>query len=153
MATAYSALVNWWLILRPQIIEKIDFKDNKIIKFKKEIVRRVISKKTSNIMKDVLVDSIEKWVAEKWKVKWYLLGWKTWTAQIAYRWKYEDWDMPWATNASFAWFWPAQDPKFVIIVKLERPRTNNFWGLTSSYIFADTAKYLLNYYKIPKINK
>ena len=153
IAVAYSSLINWWLILRPQIIEKIDFKDNKIIKFKKEIVRRVISEKTSNIMKDILIDSIEKWVAGKWKVKWYLLGWKTGTAQITYKWGYEDWNMPWATNASFAWFWPAQDPKFVIIVKLERPRTNNYWGLTSSYIFADTAKYLLNYYKIPKINK
>lgn len=153
MWVAYSALVNWWLILRPQIIDKIDFRDNKIIKFKKEIVRRVITEKTSDIMKDILYNSMENWVADKWKVEWYLLGWKTWTSQIAYKWWYEDWNMPWATNASFAWFWPVQDPKFVIIVKLDRPRTSNFWGSTSSYIFADTAEYLLNYYKIPKVKK
>jgi cell division protein FtsI/penicillin-binding protein 2 len=151
MAVAYSALANWGLILRPQIINKIDFKDWNIIEYKKEILRKVITKKTSDIMIDVLVDSIENWVAKHWKVEWYLLAWKTWTSQIAYKWWYEDWNMPWSTNASFAWFWPAQDPKFVIIVKLERPRTNNFWWLTSSYIFSDTAKYLLEYYKVPKI--
>jgi cell division protein FtsI/penicillin-binding protein 2 len=153
MWVAYSALANWGLILRPQIIDKIDFRDNKIIKFKKEIIRRAIDEKTSQVMIDVLVNSIEKWVAKNWKVEWYLLAWKTWTAQIAYKWTYEDKDMPWATNASFAWFWPAQDPKFVIIVKLVRPRTNNYWGLTSAYVFADVAKYLLNYYKIPKVKK
>ena len=102
-------------------------------------------------MIDVLVDSIEKWVAKTWKVEWYLLAWKTWTSQITYKWGYENWNMPWATNGSFAWFWPAQDPQFVIVVKLVRPRTNNYWGLTSAYIFADTAKYLLEYNKIPKI--
>jgi len=151
MAVAYSALANWWLILRPQIVDKIDFWDNNIITFWKEIIRRVISEETSKTMIDVLVDSVEKWVAKTWKVEWYLLAWKTWTSQIAYKWWYEDWNMPWATNASFAWFWPAQDPQFVIIVKLVRPRTNNYWGLTSAYIFADIAKYMLEYNKIPKI--
>jgi len=151
MAVAYSALANGWLILRPQIINKINFWDWNEIIFKKEIVRRAVSEDTSKIMIDVLVDSIEKWVAKHWKVDWYLLAWKTWTAQIAYKWWYEDKNMPWATNASFAWFWPAQDPQFVIIVKLVRPRTNNYWGLTSSYIFSDIAKYMLEYNKIPKI--
>ena len=151
MAVAYSALANWWLILRPQIIDKIKFDKDRTIKFGKEILRRVISKKTSDTMIGVLVDSIEKWVAKTWKVKWYLLAWKTGTSQIAYKWGYEDWHMPWSTTASFAWFWPAQDPQFVIIVKLVRPRTNNYWGLTSSHIFADIAKYILEYNRTPKI--
>ena len=116
-------------------------------------MKRVISEETSNTMIGILVDSIEHWVANHWKVEWYSLWWKTWTSQIPYKWKYENWNLPWVTNASFAWFWPAQDPKFVIIVKLRRPRTNNYWGLTSSYIFADVSKFLLDYYRIPKLVK
>ena len=149
MAIAYSSLVNWWLILKPQIVDKIDFGDWNISKYKKEIIRRVISEKTSNIMRKVLVSSIDNGVAKNWKVEWYSIWWKTWTSDIAYKWGYEKWVG--STNASFAWFWPAQDPKFVIIVKLRRPRTSIYWGLTSSYIFSDVAKYLLNYYRIPKI--
>jgi len=153
MAVAYSALANGWLILRPQIVDTIDFQNGKIIEFKKEVLRRVISKKTSDTMIDVLVDSVNRWVAKTWKVEWYSIAGKTWTSQIAYKWWYESWYLPGSTNASFAWFGPAQDPKFVVIVKLFRPRTNNYWGLTSAYIFADTTKYLLDYYKIPKLEK
>ncbi len=153
MAVAYSALANGGLILRPQIVDKIDFQNGKIIQFKKEVLRRVISKKTSDTMIEVLVDSVNRWVAKTWKVEWYSIAGKTGTSQIAYKGSYESGYLPGSTNASFAWFWPAQDPKFVVIVKLFRPRTNNYWGLTSAYIFADTTKYLLDYYKIPKLEK
>ncbi len=151
MAVAYSALANWWLILRPQIIKKISFSKNREIEFWKEIIRRVISEKTSRDMIEVLHTSIESWVAKTWKVEWYALAGKTWTSQIAYKWWYESWNIPGTTNGSFAGFWPVQDPEFVIIVKLVRPRTNNYWGLTSAYIFADVAKYILEYNKTPKI--
>ena len=153
MAVAYSALANGWLILRPQIVDKIDFQNWKIIQFKKEVLRRVVSKKTSDTMIEVLVDSVNSWVAKTWRVEWYSIAGKTWTSQIAYKWWYESGYLPGSTNASFAWFGPAQDPKFVVIVRLFRPRTNNYWGLTSAYIFADTSKYLLDYYKIPKLEK
>ncbi len=151
MAVAYSALANGGLILRPKIVEKIDYKDGKIVEFNKEVVRRVISKKTSDIMINALVDWVNNWVAKTWKVDWYSIAGKTWTSQIAYKWWYESGYIPWSTNASFAWFWPAQDPQFVVIVKLHRPRTNNYWWSTSAFIFADVAKYLLDYYKIPKL--
>lgn len=153
MAVAYSALANWWLIMRPQIVDKIDFQNGKVIEFKEEVLRRVISKETSDTMVDALVDSIDNWVAKTWKVEWYSLAWKTGTSQIAYKWWYESGYVPGSTNASFAWFWPAQDPKFVIVVRLFRPRTNNYWGLTSAYLFADTSKYLLDYYEIPKLEQ
>lgn len=153
MAVAYSALANGWLIMRPQIVDKIDFQNGKVIDFDKEVLRRVISEETSDTMVDVLVDSVNNWVAKTGKVEWYSLAWKTGTSQIAYRGWYESGNVPGSTNASFAWFWPAQDPKFVVVVRLYRPRTNNYWGLTSAYLFADTSKYLLDYYKIPKLEE
>jgi cell division protein FtsI/penicillin-binding protein 2 len=96
----------------------------------------------------MLNDSINNWVALNWNVPWYSLAWKTWTSQIPYKWKYEKW--VWTTIWSFAWFWPIEDPKFVIIVKLDRPRTEEYWGKTSAFIFRDISKYLLEYYHIPK---
>lgn len=149
MATAYSVLVNGGLYIKPHIIDYIKFPNGKKVEFKKEIERRVIKEQTSKIIIDLLHDSIVWWVAKRWNVEWYNIWWKTWTSQIAKNWWYEKWVA--STYWSYAWFWPIEDPKFVIIVKLERPRMWWwYWGTTSSYIFKDIAKYLLNYYEIPK---
>ena len=148
MAIAYSALVNWWVIMKPQIIEEIIFPNGSKFIYKSEQVRRVIKKSTSDLISKMLVDSINKWVARNWAVEWYSVWWKTWTSQIPYRWKYEEW--VWSTIASYAWFWPAEDPQFVIIVKLDRPRQNQYWGRTAAFIFKDVASYLFDYYWIPR---
>jgi len=37
-----------------------------------------------------------------------------------------------------------------MIVKLERPRSSQYGGSTSAYMFSDIAKELLDYYSIPK---
>ena len=148
MATAYSVLANGWIYVKPHIIDTIEYWDQKILKYKTEQEYRVIKPETSKIITRMLVNSINKWVAQTWNVEGYTLAWKTWTSQIASKWRYEEWEA--STYASFAWFWPAEDPKFVIIVKLNRPRTSQYWGQTSSEIFKSISEYLLDYYKIPK---
>ena len=137
--------------MKPRIVDFIEFPNWKIIKFKDEIVKRVIKKSTSDLMNSMLNSSINDWVAKNWNVEWYSLAWKTWTSQIPYKWKYEKWI--WSTIASFAWYWPIQDPKFVIVVKLERPRVSEYWWATSAFLFKETAEYLLDYYWIPKNNE
>lgn len=148
MANAYSILANWWLYIRPRIIDFIEYPNWKIVEFKKELVRRVIKESTSKTITSMLLSSINDWVAVNWKVEWYNLAWKTWTSQIPFRWWYEEW--VWSTIWSFAWFWPVEDPKFVILVKLDRPRLHEFWWTTSAILFKQTAEYLLNYFWIPK---
>jgi len=150
MAVAYSILANWWIYITPHIIDRIEYWDSKILQYETEEEYRVIKPETSELIIKMLVDSINNWVAKKWNVEGYTLAWKTWTSQIASRWWYEKWEA--STYWSFAWFWPAEDPKFVIIVKLDRPRTSIYGGLTSSIIFKDISTYLLDYYKIPKRN-
>ncbi len=148
MAVAYSVLANWWVYVTPSIVEEIRFSNWKIIKYKKEEVRRVIKESTSKLITKMLVSSVNDWVAKRGWVEWYSVAWKTWTSQIPYKWKYEKGQ--WSTIWSYAWYWPAEDPKFVIIVKLDRPRTSEYWGVTSSQIFKDVAWYLFDYYGIPK---
>jgi len=151
MANAYSIIANWWVYIRPRIVDRIEYPNGKVINYKKEEVRRVIKKKTSDTVIKMLVDSAANWVAHKWDVEWYSVAWKTWTSQIPYKWRYEKWQ--WSTIWSYAWFWPAEDPKFVIIVKLVRPRTWGWYGwATSAYIFKDIASYLFDYYWIPRKN-
>lgn len=151
MAVAYNALANWWIYIKPKIIEKIIYPNGTEIEYKTEEKRRILKEETSNIMKNLLKDWVERWLAEKWWVPGYSVAWKTWTAQILFRWKYQS--GPGWTNASYAWFWPVEDPKFVIIVKLERPRSNVYGSQTSWEMFNKIASYLFEYYWIPKSKK
>lgn len=147
LATAYSVLANGWIYIKPNIIKSIKTPSWKVITFKPEKVRRVIKESSAKIITSMLVDSVDNWFAKNWKVEWYSMAGKTWTAQIAYKWWYEDW--VWATTWSFAWYGPAEDPKFVIIMKIERPRTTAFGWESSAYMFAEISKFLLDYYWIP----
>lgn len=148
MATAYSVIANGWVYVKPRVIESINFSDGKVIEYETEVLRRVIKESTADEVARALVDGIEAGVAGNGAVEWYSVAGKTGTAQINFRGKYETGVA--STNGSFAGFWPAEDPQFVIIVKLERPRTSIYGGATSSFIFADIAKELFEYYGIPK---
>ena len=148
MATAYSVLANWWLYIKPHIVDSIKFPDGKILEYKTEVQHRVVKESTSKTMISMLVDSVNNWVASNAQVEWYSIAWKTWTSQIASKWWYEEWVA--STFASFAWFAPAEDPKFVIVVKLDRPRVSEYWGATSAKIFKEVSEYLLDYYKVPR---
>lgn len=148
MTAAYSVIANGWVYVKPRIIDSIEFSDGKTIQYKKEVQRRVIKESTSKIVSEMLVNGVENGVAGNALVEWYTIAGKTGTAQINYRWKYETGAA--STNGSFVWFWPAEDPQFVVLVKLERPRNSNFGWETSAFIFADIAKELFDYYGIPK---
>lgn len=151
MATAYNILANWWVYVKPKIVEKIVYPNWTEINYKTEEKRRVIKEETSRIITKMLHHWVEHWLAKRWWVDWYSVAWKTWTAQILYKWRYQSW--PGWTNASYAGYWPVEDPKFVIIVKIERPRTNVYGAATSWELFNQVATYLFDYFWIPKSKK
>ena len=148
MINAYSTLVNGWLLLKPRVVDSVEFPDGRIIENKTEVQRRVLKESTSKEMVSMLVSSANEWVAQTGNIAWYSIWGKTGTSQIPYRGKYET--GPASTIWSYAGFGPAEDPKFVIVVKLERPRTSEYGGATSAYLFKEVAQYLFDYYEIPK---
>jgi len=148
IASAYATIANWWVYMKPYIVESIKYSDWKEVNFQPQAVRRVLKEETADIVTDMLVASVDDWVADNGRVEWYSIAGKTGTSQIAYKWSYENWIA--STNGSFAWYAPAEDPRFVILVKLDRPRTSQYWGATSAFIFWELAEVLLNYYWVPK---
>lgn len=151
MASAYNVLANWWIYVKPKIVEKIIYPNKRELTYKTEEKRRVIKEETSRKITKMLNHWTEFWVAKTWAVDGYSIAWKTWTAQILSKWKYQSW--PGWTNASYAWYGPIEDPKFVVVVKLERPRTNVYGAATSWELFKQVATYLFDYYSIPKSKK
>lgn len=147
MAAAYSVLANGGVYYKPQIVKSIDFPDGKSIVNKPEATHRVLKETTAKTMTEVLVEWVNHWVAKNWAVKWYSIAWKTGTAQIAYKWKYESGQA--STMWFYAWYGPAEDPKFVMVVKVERPRSSIYGWETVAITFWRISQYLFNYYAIP----
>lgn len=159
MAAAYSVIANGGVYMQPYIVESIQYPDGKKVDSIPTPIRRVIREETAKKVTAMLVDGVRNGFAKKWGVAGYTLAGKTGTSQIPYKWWYENIILKklyWGnqdlghTITSYGWYAPANNPKFVLIVSLNRPRTSVYSETTSSALFAEIAKYLLDYYKVPK---
>jgi cell division protein FtsI/penicillin-binding protein 2 len=148
IARAYSAIANGGHLVRPYLVDKI-LKDGKVIKTETEISPPVISSKTASQLTAMLVSVVENGFAKGAKIPGYYIAAKTGTAQISFsslgidKKGYSD--KTWQTVVGFA---PAFNSKFLILVKLDNPKTK-----TAEYsavpIFQELADFLIHYYQIP----
>jgi len=147
MVAAYGALANKGILMQPHIIDKIIEPDGKVIQTEPAIIQRVVSEQTANTVTAMLVNAVENGVAKNAKLPDHYLAGKTGTSQTYINGK----AMSGAgtTIASIAGFGPISDPKFVLLVKLDRPRSSEWADATAVYAYKDIAAYLYNYFGIP----
>ena len=153
MAAAYGVLANGGIYMQPYLVDSITLPNGQIQKTEPVEMRRVVKSETTKLVTDMMVEGATIWYAKKGAVPWYKIAGKTGTSQIPSRWWYEKGphgETIGRTFTSYGWFAPAYDPKFVLIVKAERPRTWQYAEATTALVFSDIAKYLLEYYGIPK---
>lgn len=146
MVQAYAAIINGGNLMRPYIIDEIRYPDGRVEKRQPTTVRRVISARTSVLLSGMLTSVVKNGQAKKAQVPGYYVGGKTGTAQIAgsggsY--------LENALNHSFVGFAPADEPRFVMLVKFDRPSAAVYADATTAPVFSELASFLLNYYDIP----
>jgi stage V sporulation protein D (sporulation-specific penicillin-binding protein) len=155
MAAAYSVLANGGIYMQPYIVERVAYANGKTIDTVPIPVRRVIKEETSKTITAMLVDSTRNGWAKSGAVPGYTVAGKTGTSQIPYKGTYENiyfrQDIG-HTITSYGGYAPAYNPKFVLIVAIDRPRSGTYSETTSSALWKDIATYLLDYYKVPKNN-
>ena len=143
MIRAFASIINGGNLMKPFLVQKI-VSENKITEIKPKVEKRVISQLTSEIIKKMLVSTVENAEA-KWNLpKGYVIGGKTGTAQIPIKGHYD----PSKTIASFIGFAPASDPKFITLVVLYEPQTSPWGSETAAPLFFEIAKQLIVYYNI-----
>jgi cell division protein FtsI/penicillin-binding protein 2 len=148
MITAWATLANGGKLIQPYIIDSV-IQDDEVIKTQAEIIHRVISEEASSIITSMLVSTVRRGHGRTADIPGYLIAGKTGTAQIAGRYgKYETGDG--STITSFAGYFPAFKPQFVMLVKLDRPRIGeNTWGSTTAApTFREVSEFLIDYYHI-----
>jgi cell division protein FtsI/penicillin-binding protein 2 len=140
LVRAFSAIANGGKLIKPYIVENFTPKDSENF---------VISRKTASQLTTMLVSVVEKGFAKRAKIPGYYIAGKTGTAQV-----------PWSalgidkkgysdkTIQTFIGFAPAFDPKFLILIKLDNPKTK-----TAEYsavpMFGQLAKYIITLWQIP----
>lgn len=140
---AFASVINGGELLEPHIVKEIK-SGEKVKKIDKKVVRRVLSERTSAILRKMLVDTVEHGEYKYAVPEGYKVGGKTGTAQIPVAGHYD----PSKTIASFIGFAPADDPKFIALVVLKQPGTSIYGSETAAPLFFEIAKELLFYYNI-----
>jgi cell division protein FtsI/penicillin-binding protein 2 len=143
MVTAVSSIANGGLLMEPHVVKEID--DGKIpFHVKPKVVRRVIEESTSKIVTEMMVKAVDEGESKVFKPKGFKIAGKTGTAQIPVAGHYD----PTKTIASFVGFAPADDPKFVMLVRYDQPTSSIYGAETAAPTFFEIAKDLFPYYKI-----
>lgn len=116
VAAAFSSIVNGGYYYQPHVLKQIVNDSGATVKkFDKQLVRRTISEKTSDLLQEYLYQTVEAGTAAKARVEGYTIGGKTGTAEKLPR-DHEKYIV------SFIGCSPAINPKMVLYVTIDEPK-------------------------------
>ncbi len=149
MVVAIAAVANQGILMKPYIIHQFITTDpetgeQQVIPVEPTVVRRAVSQEAAEILTGMMIEVIER-SATKAQVPGYRIAGKTGTAQIPTAYGYHPTD----TIASFVGFAPADDPRFIVLVKLDKPRASPWGTQTAAPTFRAIAERLFAYMQIP----
>lgn len=144
MINAINAVANKGLMMKPYIIDKmINSENNEEKVIEPQEGARLLSEENARLLRIMMVKAVE--TNKVAAIPGYQVAGKTGTAQVADETgKYGS-----DTIHSFVGFAPAGNPRFIILVKLDKPQKANLAGATVIPVFRELAEYILNYYEIP----
>lgn len=134
---AYAAIANGGLMMKPYVVESIKDEYGDVLQRRKPVsVRRMANKETIQKLIPILEDVVSDSGTAGWAtVEGLRIAGKTGTAQ-----KFKDGRYQTKYRASFVGFFPVEDPKHVILVLLDEPKTSIYGGFTAGSIFKQIAK-------------
>ena len=151
LVSAYNAIANGGVLMKPQTVEKIIHGDGSEEEIKPQEVRRVISQRaayeTAKMLESVVVNGHGKRAG----VPGYLVGGKTGTAQVASRESrgYEEGK----TIGSFAGFAPVDNPKYTVLIRMDDPKDVEWAESSAAPTFGELMKFLLEYGNVEPTEK
>jgi cell division protein FtsI (penicillin-binding protein 3) len=139
ITNAFSAVVNGGILMKPRLVERITAPDGSVIEENEpERIRRVISEDISQVLKKFMLGAVERGTGKKALIDGILVGGKTGTAQ-----KYNKRIRSYRKDgylASFIGFAPYENPRFVLGVFIDEPKTKHTGGVVAAPIFASIIK-------------
>jgi len=120
MVCAVSAVVNDGKLMKPHIVKEI-VDDNQVVikKYEPELVRQIVSEKTSNFINKSIEETVATGTGKNSRVTGYRIGGKTGTSEKVDEYTEEEGKK---YIASFYGVAPMEDPEIAILVMLDTPR-------------------------------
>ncbi|HZT08978.1 MAG TPA: penicillin-binding transpeptidase domain-containing protein [Chloroflexota bacterium] len=143
MITAIAALGNHGILMKPQIVKEIRGPDG-VKRFDPQPVRSVVSDRTAETMLNMMESVWNQPALSAVHIAGYRLAAKSGTADIPAPNGYSTGK----TYASFAGFAPLPNPRFVILVRIDRPEAI-YGGVVAAPVFRAIASEILTYMQIP----
>ncbi len=146
MLDAYAVFANGGKLIKPNIIDRIIHPDGQEEKIQPEVIRRVLSEETSRTIGTMLRSVVVNGHGKRADVPGYQVVGKTGTAQVVKSGAkgYEDG----LSIGSFVGYAPLDDPRFVVLVKLDNPKNVEWAESSAAPTFSQIMKFLLEYAKI-----
>ncbi|HXG04968.1 MAG TPA: penicillin-binding protein [Candidatus Binatia bacterium] len=148
MVAAFGAVANGGVLVRPRIVSAVfDADGRQVRRIEPVAVRRVIAPETARTLTRLLVRVVDEGTGHKAAIPGYAVAGKTGTAQ-----KLDPHMRRYSRAAgvlSFVGFAPADDPRFVMLVLLDEPRTERWGSEAAAPVFAAIGREILRHLDVP----
>ncbi|MGD1046096.1 MAG: penicillin-binding transpeptidase domain-containing protein [Bacteroidota bacterium] len=138
IASAYAAVANKGVLMKPFVIAKIKDADGKVTAEQKpQAIRRVMSQRTQSELISAFEGAVERGTGKEARINGVRIAGKTGTSRKYLNGKYAENNY----TASFVGFFPVEDPQVVCLVMMDNPRTKGYYGgSTSGPVFRSIAE-------------
>lgn len=147
LVQAFSSIANGGVMAKPYVVKQIIRENGKVEDVAKTEKKQVISAKAASEVAAMMVNVVEKGHGTKAAVSGYYVAGKTGTAQVPLK-NGKGYD-PNNNIGSFIGFAPVEDPKFVMLVRVNHPRSVKFAESTAAPAWGSIGAFLLQHFKVP----
>jgi cell division protein FtsI (penicillin-binding protein 3) len=129
LALAYGSIANGGELLEPLLVKEVRDLDGKVIyAAKRRVVRRVLTPQGAAQLRRLLTGVVDSGTAKDAEMQTFAVGGKSGTVRGMSRGRY----VAGSYTASFVGLFPADNPQYVILVKLDNPKGAYYGGKTAA---------------------
>jgi cell division protein FtsI/penicillin-binding protein 2 len=143
IATAISAIANDGRMMKPHVVKAI-IDNGQQTEIAPQVESIPIKAETAHVLSEMLATSLEK-EASSSLVPGYRVAGKTGTAQIPTESGYS----PNQTNASFVGWGPVDNPRFLVYIWLEKPKSSPWGSVVAAPLFSKIVKEMVVLLDLP----
>ncbi|MCS6936264.1 MAG: penicillin-binding protein 2 [Candidatus Bipolaricaulota bacterium] len=142
MATRVAAIANGGQLLKPRVVKAVRGRDGKLEPTKPEVLGRIASEESCRHLTEMMIETVRDGTGILAQIEGVAIAAKTGTAQKAVPGKGY---VKGKFVASLVGFFPAEAPRYVVVVVLDEPGGREYYGgLTAAPIFKEIALGLLS---------